>query len=370
MRILHVVATGERRGAELFAADLIRELTSAGVNQQVAVVRGSPPFPAAYEAEAKVLSGRPLLIPGLRIDGRAVLRLRALCRRLRPHIIQAHGGEPLKYAAMAAGSSGARLVYRRIGLSPDRAQRGVARMGHRTLMSRCQQIIAVAEAVRRETIEGFGISPDRVVTIPRGVDRRRIRSVQGRMRARARMGIPQEAPVVLSLGALSWEKDPLGQLEIMNSVRRAVPGSVHLIAGEGPLRGDVERRILALALDGLARVLGSRSDVPDLLVASDVVLLASRVEGMPGCLIEAGMASVPVAAYAVAGVPEVVIDGDTGYTVKPGDAAGLAERTIRLLEDPALRDRMGALARDRCERLFDMSAIARRYLTVYEEVLA
>jgi glycosyltransferase involved in cell wall biosynthesis len=116
-------------------------------------------------------------------------------------------------------------------------------------------------------------------------------------------------------------------------------------------------------------MLGSRSDVADLLAASDALLLASRSEGMPGCVIEAGMAGLPVVSYAVAGVPEVVVDGMTGFTVAPGDLHTLAHRIATLLGDPDLRSRLGEAARDRCERTFGISAIASRYLAVYEEVL-
>ena len=120
----------------------------------------------------------------------------------------------------------------------------------------------------------------------------------------------------------------------------------------------------------LTRVLGAREDVGELLAISDVLLLASRSEGMPGCLIEAGMAGVPVAAYAVAGVPEVVRDGVTGFMVERGDAQSLADRVVTLLSDPVLRAKLGAEARTRCVGLFDISIVAPTYLALYEEVAA
>ena len=104
LRVLHVITSGERRGAEMFAADLIRALSASGVDQRVAVLRGSPPFPAGFEAPVNVLSserGRP--IPGLRMDPMIAWRLRSLCRRWRPHVVQVHGGEAFKFAALVAG---------------------------------------------------------------------------------------------------------------------------------------------------------------------------------------------------------------------------------------------------------------------------
>ena len=352
----------------MFAADLIRALSASGVDQHVAVLRGSQPLPAGFEAPVDVLSsGHGRQIPGLRMDPMIAWRLRSLCRRWRPHVVQVHGGEPFKYAALVAGRRD-RIVYRRIGLSPQRATRGFTGRTYRQLMRRCRMIVAVAEAVRRETIDEFGVAADRVVTIPRGVDPARVGSPLGREASRERLSIPTDVPVIISLGALSWEKDPLAQLEVMEGVRRVFPRSVHLIAGDGPLRHDVEKQADRAGLDGLARILGSRSDVADLLAAADILLLASKVEGMPGCVIEAGMSGLPVVSYAVAGVPEVVIDGETGFLVGPGEIGGLIDRTIELLRDPTQRARMGAAARDRCTAAYDIGVIAPKYLEIYEEV--
>jgi glycosyltransferase involved in cell wall biosynthesis len=365
---LNVITTGERRGAEMFAADLIRALAGVGIEQRVAILYGTTPVPADYAAPTDILAAsRAGQMRGLRVDPRAVRKLRAINRRWRPDVIQAHGGEPLKYSAISCGLRG-RIVYRRIGLSPSHATRGLPRLAYRRLMGRCRRIVAVAEAVRRETIEAFGIPASRVVTIPRGVDPGRIRSEASREECRRRLGISLDATVVLSLGALSWEKDPLTHLEVMERIRRELPQAVHLIAGDGPLRGEVEERAQVLGLDGRSRILGNRPDVADLLAATDLLLLASRTEGMPGCLVEAGMAGVPVASFAVAGAPEVVVDGESGYLVPSGDVAQLARRATELLTNAELRARMGAAARDRCEKAFDISIVAPRYLSIYEEV--
>jgi glycosyltransferase involved in cell wall biosynthesis len=368
VKVLHVITTAQRRGAEMFASDLIPHLAAAGIEQRVAVLRGPITEPPLYAAPTRILAnGRTVMVPGLRVEAGGAARLHELHRSWKPDLVQAHGGESLKYAALANWSRP--IVYRRIGLSPARAHSGATNVGYRFLLRRCRRILAVAEAVRRETIDFFGIAPEGVITIPRGVDADRIRSAAGRSASRAQLGIPRDASVVLSLGSLSEEKDPIGHLEAMVRVRRAQPDAIHLIAGDGPLRGTIERRVHDDGLDRRARVLGSRSDVADLLAASDVLLLASRSEGMPGCIIEAGLAGVPVVAYAVAGVPEVVVDGTTGYTVRSGDLEALAQRIGMLLDDPDLRTRLGEAARDRCERSFEISAIAARYLSVYEEVL-
>src|SRR5215218_1689181 len=109
MRILHVIATGQRRGAEVFAADLVAAMAAPGVRQQVAVLHGVPPWAVEFAVPSTALGGRPgRLHPG------AVWRLRRLLRDWRPDVVQAHGGQPLKYLALA-GVRRPPIVYRRIG---------------------------------------------------------------------------------------------------------------------------------------------------------------------------------------------------------------------------------------------------------------
>ena len=177
-----------------------------------------------------------------------------------------------------------------------------------------------------------------------------------------------EATVVLSLGALSWEKDPLGHLAVTAPLLRERPQTVHLFAGDGPLRPDLEAAARREGLESRVHVLGSRADVGDLLAASDLMLFASRTEGMPASVIEAGVAGLPVIGVALTGVPEVVEDGVTGLLVAPGDHDGLRTAVGRLPDDPWLRASMGDAARLRCRDRHGIAAVAAAYRGVYEEL--
>jgi glycosyltransferase involved in cell wall biosynthesis len=137
------------------------------------------------------------------------------------------------------------------------------------------------------------------------------------------------------------------------------------------MREQAERAAARLGLNGQVLFLGSRSDVADLLAAADVLLFASRsdgMEGMPAAIIEAGMMGCPVTGYAVAGVPEVILDGHTGLLVAPGDLQGLTDCTLRLIDNEAERHGMGTAARERCRSRYDIRTIAAQYLDLYKEV--
>lgn len=369
MRVLHLVATDQRRGAEVFASDLMSALSELDVEQRLAVLRPGASAGVRAGTEATPLGSDGWMLPGLRVYPRTLRALSRLMTDWPPDVVQAHGGEPLKYAALARGARGAAIVYRRIGTAPPWIRRGVRRIAHGRLMRRADRVVTVADAVRRETVERFGVPPSRVVTIPNGVDGRRIRPSTGRPEIRRRLGIPPRAPVILSLGALTWEKDPFAQLEVMAGVR--VPGALLLMVGDGPLRAEVEAAIPQRGLTGRVRLLGSMDGVADVLAASDALLFTSRtggMEGMPASVIEAGMLGCPVVAYAVAGVPEVVEDDVTGVLVPPGNPGMLADRLSALLQDDAVRRAMGRAATDRCVPTFEIQTIAPRYLSLYEQV--
>jgi glycosyltransferase involved in cell wall biosynthesis len=369
MRLLHVVATGQRRGAEVFAADLVRALEGDGIDQRVAVLRGSG-LAVDFPSPVAVLRNVGWRVPGVRLDLGTLGALRDLIDDWRPDVVQVHGGEPLKHAVLAARRSGAPVVYRRIGSAPARISRGPGRFGHGQLMRRATRVVAVAEALRRETIETFRVPPGRVLTIPNAVDAERLQHGRPRQDVRAMLEIPFDAGVLISVGALTWEKDPEAHLEVSDLVRKKLPDMIHLFVGDGPLRPELERAIHERALGGRVRLLGARNDVPELLSGADVMLLASRVEGLPGCLIEAGLVRRPAAAFALAGVPEVVQDGRTGFLAPPGDVQALARAASRLLADPDLRASMGEAAEERYRTLFDIRVVAPRYLGLYRELAA
>jgi glycosyltransferase involved in cell wall biosynthesis len=369
LRVLHLLATTKRRGAEVFASELVGALDAAGLSQRVAVIRQTPPE-VHFAVPWTTLNVAGTRLPVIRLDVRTVRRLRHLAARWRPHVVQAHGGEALKYAVLALIGTGIPIVYRRIGMAPRWLRRGPRRAAHGWLMRRSARVVAVAEEVQRETVELFGVHPSRIVTIPNGVYGGRLATTRGRDETRRSLGIGPDTPVVASFGAISWEKDPLAHIRVTARVLRD-RDIVHLWVGDGPMRDELESAGRELGLDGRLLLTGSRTDVADLLDAADIVLFASRsdgMEGMPAVVIEAGMAGRPVAGFAVAGVPEVIVDGETGLLADPADEEGLADRVLELVEDAGRRGALGAAARRRCLARFEIGSVAPQYLSLYREV--
>lgn len=371
VRVLHVVATGTRRGAEVFASDLVRALACAGVSQRVAVLRGTCgevgfDAPVTMVDETQDDAGASTL----GASRRRLLRLRHVAAAWRPDVVQAHGGEAMKHALSSLVGTRTPVVYRRIGLAPRWLHRGPRRAAYGWLMRRAARVVTVGDEVRRETQELFGVPASSIVAIPNGVDHERVEAVRGRDEMRGSLGIPPGRQVLVSVGGITWEKDPLGHLRVAARVLRR-RDAAHVWVGDGPMRPALEHQAERAGLNGRFVLLGSRTDVGDLLAASDVLLFASRadgMEGMPAALIEAGMAGLPAAGFAVAGAPEVIEDGLTGLLASAGDEEGLAGRVLELLEDDVRRRALGTAARERCLARFEIGPISERYLYLYEEV--
>jgi glycosyltransferase involved in cell wall biosynthesis len=143
-----------------------------------------------------------------------------------------------------------------------------------------------------------------------------------------------------------------------------------LVVGDGPERERSERRMSSLGLSGQATFAGARTpdEVEQVLSAADLLSLPSTTEGMPYVILEAMASSLPVVATSVYGIPEMVVNGETGLLVPPDDGTALAGALRALIENPGERQRMGRAARARFERLFTLDRQVESIETLYMEV--
>jgi glycosyltransferase involved in cell wall biosynthesis len=228
------------------------------------------------------------------------------------------------------------------------------------------RLIAVSEALRR-TYERIGAAPERFTTVPNGVAPRT--DLLGRARARDRLGLGSDQPVVLTIGRLAPMKGHRYLIEAVPAVAARFPQLTVVILGEGNLRGALTRQAADLGVADRVCLAGHRTDARLLLDAADVFVLPSLHEGMPLVALEAMEAGLPVVATDVIGTAEVVVPGRTGVLVRPGDAPALAEAIGALLADPDRRCRLGQAGRCRYLRSFTRQRMAADVWAVYEQVL-
>jgi glycosyltransferase involved in cell wall biosynthesis len=368
LRVLHIAASDQRRGAEVFAADLIGH-TAHAVEHRMLFLRANSGATVTYPCPTRqIRAGHG----GRRAVPLAARDVRTELGRWRPNVVLAHGGEAFRTAAIAALRTRVPVVYRRIGMAPERMRTGWRRSWHKRLIGRAAKVVCLADVVRDELTTRFGVAPERSLMIPNAVDPARLcGSELERRDARAELGFADDACTILSIGALSWEKNPLGMLDITEPLLRENDKLRHVYAGQGPLREALEAKVSRLGLEERVAVLGGRDDVGRLFAAADLMLFASRelgMEGMPTTLIEAGLVGRPVVAAAVPGVSEVVADRVTGLLAAPGDVEGLRSALKELLADPEMRAALGTAARARCRERFTIQRVAPQYLALWESL--
>ncbi len=325
----------------MFAADLSTALVARSHVVRFAGLNPPPTEPLAppdvaaddvSEAQSSVLSPR------------IVSDLARYLRRVNPDVIQANGGYAMKYVVLAKlwGRGRWPILYCNIGLSSDWLRKLGQRAWNGWLLRQAAVTAAVSDASRTDLLNTYGLAPDLVEVVRRGVPMESLASATARSALRDELGLPDDATVLLHVGSFSPEKNHAGLLRIFQRVRAQHPDAHLVLVGDGPLRVEVEAQA---ERQGSVRVLGVRQDVSRLMAGSDLLLLPSLTEGIPGVILEAGAQALPTVAYDVGGVAEAVRDGETGRLIASGDEEGFAHAVSALLADPTQRRGMGAQAR-------------------------
>jgi glycosyltransferase involved in cell wall biosynthesis len=243
------------------------------------------------------------------------------------------------------------------------------RLTHRVAFGRGVIPVAIAEEVADSIRRFYGI--DGFPLIPNGVpvDAFRQPSID-REGWRRREGFAPTDVLFVCVAGLRPQKNLPLLLESFGRGPGSDPRARLLFVGDGELRKDLEGRIHAMGLQEKARLLGGRSDVPEVLNAADVFVLSSDWEGNPLSVMEAMAAGKPAVCTAVGGVPELVEDGSCGLLVPPGDAKALARAMRRMLEDHQTRAFMGEAAARRATKSFGLQAMTEAYEDLYGATLA
>ena len=341
LRVVQLVTRRQRRGAEVFAAELSTALSERGHTVHYAGLNPPPTEPLTPPGAVNDDVSR---VPGHVLDPRIVSDLARYLRRIRPDVVQANGGYAMKYTVLAKQWSRGRwpLLYCNIGLSSDWLRKPGQRMWNRWLLQQADMTAAVSEASRTDLLATYRLDPDHVEIVRRGVPLDTVDRTMARAQVRSELGIADERATLLHVGSYAPEKNHAGLLRIAEQVRVAHPALHLVLVGDGPLRPDVEREAERL---GQVHLLGVRDDVPRLLAAADLLVLPSLTEGIPGVILEAGVQSLPSVAYHVGGVGEAIRDGATGRLIPSGDEPAFAHAVTDLLADPTQRRTMGEQAR-------------------------
>jgi N-acetyl-alpha-D-glucosaminyl L-malate synthase BshA len=243
----------------------------------------------------------------------------------------------------------------------DRSYLPITRFG----IEKSDAVTAVSEHLRNVTIEVFQPKRD-IEVVPNFIDPARWAPEETHLACRF---VPAGRKVLLHVSNFRPVKRVLDVVEIFDRLRQRVPATLVMI-GDGPDRPAAEALCREKGIAPYVSFLGNMPALEAVMPAADLYVLPSNSESFGLSALEAQACGVPVLGYAVGGLPEVVVHGETGFLREVGDVSGLADDGASLVLDTARYDVMSRASRSRAIRLFNADEIVSRYLALYERVLA
>ena len=325
---------------------------------------------------------QPVLLPAL---GREIsplddlislARMVRLVRRIRPDVVHTHMAKAGTVGRLAAHICGVPLIVHTYHghvfhsyFSPAKTR--VFLTIERALGLATDRIIAIGDGQRNE-IASYGVAPMRKLeSIRLGLELRQFLDTEkARGALRAELDIATDTPLVGIVARLVPIKAHEVFFEAAVQVLRDEPAVQFIVVGDGERRAELEALVDRLGIRQIVRFLGWRRDMRTVYADLDVVALTSLNEGSPVALIEALASARPVVSTAVGGVPEVVIDGQTGRTVPPANPTALAEAILTLLRDRSLGERLAIAGREHVYPRYDSSRLVDDVKNLYVRELA
>jgi glycosyltransferase involved in cell wall biosynthesis len=306
------------------------------------------------------------LAPRTEMDLSAAWRLSRLIRQVRPAVVHAHDPHAVAMAALAlsmmtSGPPPPLIAARRV----DFHLKGNALSRWKYRQVDC--FVCASEAIRQMLL-GDGVPETRTVTVYEGIDLDRAAAAPA-AQLHADFWLPHDAPLVGNVAALVPHKGQRYLIDAAALVIRKVPDARFIIAGEGELRPALERQIKERHLEKHVFLAGFRPDVLSVHKAFDLFVMSSVTEGLGSSLLDAMACEKAIVATTAGGIPEAVVDRETGLLVPPRDPEAMARAIIALLTDERARRVMAAAGLRRVHERFSVERMVRDTVNVYERVL-
>ncbi|MEZ6135223.1 MAG: glycosyltransferase [Pirellulaceae bacterium] len=367
-QVLHTLSVG---GAEVLAREF--------------AIQAAPSFRTVFACLDEVGEiGNQLLTKGFTVeclgrkpglDRQLMGRLAKFCREQRVDVIHAHQYAPFVYAALSRWQSVGSIIGGRPPILmtehgrhyPD--VRKIKRVfANKFLFRQHDRCVAVGQGVKQALIDKEGIRTSRIEVVYNGIDVTRFQRCQStRAATREELGLAKNDIAVFQVARINPLKDHETAIRTFSHLKDMLNIKLFVI-GDGELKPAVATLVHQLHLDGSVKMLGTRHDVDRLINAADISLLTSISEGIPLTLIEAMANGLPCVASNVGGVPEVVIDGTTGFLVAAKDDKSFAERVRLLATDADLRSKFGKAATARTREKFSDVEMHSSYQDLYRQM--
>jgi len=346
LKVVQIMAGADVGGAETYFVDMVTALHRAGLDQTVVIRRNPRRAAQLRDAGIDVLE---LSFGGL-LDIFTGRQLARIIHDARPDVVQSWMNRATRF--VCRDRAGVPFVH-------------VGWFGGYYKVSNyreCDHLVGVTPDIRDHQVKG-GWPAERAHFIPTFADAAPA-APSARAALRAQFTTPEDAPLFLALGRLHTKK----AFDILIRATAQVPGAYLWIAGEGELRGELEKLIATEGLTDRVRMLGWRDDRAALFAATDYCVMPSRYEPFGTVMIEAWAQDTPLICARAKGPVGLIRDGEDGLLVPIDDVGALADAMNRFLREPALAAALARTARARFDTEYTEAAVVRRYLDFYREI--
>ncbi len=363
VRVLYLLdSTRGGGGAERIAVLVLTQLDPHRYDRTICITRYATPeiIEDLRHHGVEVLS----LARKHRYDLRPWFRLIALGRQRHFHIIHAHKHGSNVWAGLLKLILDIPVFFAHEHSWPFKGDPRRLLLDRLWIAKRATRLIAVSSVDRDAMIRVEKIDPRRIVVLPNGIPDPDVGDADV---LRTELSLPPNATVITCVGARP-EKRVERVLAALAALRPAHSDLRLLVVGPTATR-KLHELAEDLGLKDAVRFLGLRHDISTLLNITDVGVIASEREGSPLAVLEYMAAGCGIVATGVGGIPDMIRDGKEGLLVEPGDGDGLVDAIRRLVDDPALRRRLGVAARERQQAEFSLRTVVERTESLYEEIL-
>jgi glycosyltransferase involved in cell wall biosynthesis len=363
-------------GAEQCVLTFARHVDRDRIDLRVACIKSIDGNPLAREIEAAGIPVTLLRARDLR-DLAALMRLRRFLREEEIDLVHTHLTYADIWGRLAAWSTGRVAVstlhvpYYFYHWQPRLRDRVIERLARFVRTHVGGPVIAVSDFLRGAVVKR-GLPPHRIVTLHNGIELNLFDAPGGPSTSerRAELGLPAGAPVVVMLAVAREGKGHDALLAAMPIVVERRPDIRFLLVGGGPLEPALRERVREMGLNDNVLFTGMRLDRPEMLSLADVFTIPSQNDSFPTTVMEAMAMRLPVVGLQSGGVPEMIVDGETGLLVPPDRAEALASALLELVENLGRARAMGERGRARVEAEFDARIWCLRLEQLYDEILA
>ncbi|SHO65379.1 glycosyltransferase family 4 protein [Algoriphagus zhangzhouensis] len=325
MKIIQLIQKPQRRGAEIFAAQLSEELRKQG--HQVLLVsifsgEAELPFNGEWIKLNRPVSNRLFDFLGWR-------KLSHLVDSFKPDIIQANAADTLKFSVISKRLFGWRnpIIYRNANQMGDFIRNRLHLKFNNWLLNQVSGIVSVSEASKLDLHSTFELNRIQSEVIPIGID---MTEIDHAIKEDLKINLPEK--FLIQIGGLVPEKDPIGMLDMFANLIQELP-DLHLVyIGTGKLKSQLNDEIDRIELWERVQVIAAQENIFPFLSKAKALVLPSKIEGLPGVILEAMYCKIPVVAFGVGGISEVLKEEETGWCKLPDDNYGFKRAIKEILK--------------------------------------